>query len=66
MQTQTLCGERLPYVGLRTIIPSSLRQTILKKLHEGHPGIARMKSIACSHVWWPKIDQEIEKVTHEY
>ena len=24
-----------------------------------------MKSIACSHVWGPKIDQEIEKVTHE-
>ena len=51
--------------GLQTIIPPSLRQTILKKLHEGHPGIARMKSIACSHVWGPKIDQEIEKVTHE-
>ena len=24
-----------------------------------------MKSIARSHVWWPKIDQEIEKVTRE-
>ena len=51
--------------GLRTVIPPSLRQTILTELHEGHPGIARMKSIARSHVWWPKIDQEIEKVTRE-
>ena len=42
------------------------RQTILTELHEGHPGIARMKSIARSRVWWPKIDQEIEKVTREY
>ena len=25
-----------------------------------------MKLIARSHVWWPKIDQEIEKVTLEY
>ena len=41
------------------------RQTILTELHEGHPGIARMKLIARSHVWWPKIDQEIEKVTRE-
>ena len=49
--------------GLRTVIPPSLRQSILTELHEGHPGIARMKSIACSYVWWPKIDQEIEKVT---
>ena len=47
--------------GLRTVIPPSLRQTILTELHEGHPGIARMKSIARSHVWWPKIDQEIAK-----
>ena len=51
--------------GLRTVIPFSLRQTILTELHEGHPGIAHMKSIARSHVWWPKIDQEIEKVTRE-
>ena len=47
--------------GLRTVIPPSLRQTILTELHEGHPGIARMKSIARGHVWWRKIDQEIEK-----
>ena len=40
-------------------------QTILTELHEDHPGIARMKSIARSHVWWPEIDQEIERVTRE-
>ena len=51
--------------GLRTVIPPSLRQTILTELHEGHPGITRIKSIARSHVWWPEIDQEIEKVTRE-
>ena len=50
---------------MRTVITRSLGQTILTELHEGHPGIARMKSIARSHVWWPKIYQEIEKVTHE-
>ena len=41
------------------------RQTILTEFHDGHLGIARMKSIARSHVWWPKIDQEIEKATRE-
>ena len=47
--------------GLRTVIPPALRQPVLTELHEGHPGIARMKSIARSHVWWPKIDREITR-----
>ena len=50
--------------GLRTVITPSLRQTILTELHEWW--IARIKSIARSHVWWSKIDQEIEKVTREF
>ena len=25
-----------------------------------HPGASRMKSLACSYIWWPKIDSEIE------
>ena len=52
--------------GLRTVIPPILRsrQIILTELHEGHPGIARMKSIARSHLWLPS-DQENEKVTRE-
>ena len=33
---------------------------ILKLLHEGHPGIARMKALARSVVWWPGLDVELE------
>ena len=40
--------------GLRVIIPPNLREPILKELHWSHPGVARMKSMAQSHVWWPK------------
>ena len=32
--------------GIRVIIPTSLRQQLLKTLHEGHPGVVRMKAIA--------------------
>lgn len=32
------------------------------ELHEAHPGVSRMKSLACQHVWWPGLDVEIEKM----
>ena len=36
--------------GMRTVIPPTLRQPILEELHGAHPGIARMKTTARSHV----------------
>ncbi len=35
--------------GIRVIIPTSLRQKLLEALHEGHPGVVRMKAIARSY-----------------
>ena len=47
--------------GMRVIVPFMLRDRVLQELHRGHQGIARMKSLARSHVWWPKIDSELEE-----
>ncbi|XP_037560890.1 uncharacterized protein K02A2.6-like [Dermacentor silvarum] len=46
-------------LGSRVIIPSALQQEVLRLLHEGHPGMTKMKAIARSHVWWPSLDEDI-------
>ena len=45
--------------GSRVIIPTPGREAILSELHECHPGIVRMKAVALSFVWWPRINYKI-------
>ncbi|KAL5500663.1 hypothetical protein EMCRGX_G012257 [Ephydatia muelleri] len=46
--------------GSRVVVPPQGRQHVLEMLHEGHPGISRMKSLARGIVWWPKLDADQE------
>ena len=50
--------------GTRVIIPSRGRERVLELLHESHPGIVKMKSIARRVCWWPKLDSDIESYVH--
>ena len=51
--------------GLRIIIPPVYQHQALQELHQSHPDILRMKSLARLHVQWPNIENGIEKLVRE-
>ncbi|KAK6763960.1 hypothetical protein RB195_024335 [Necator americanus] len=49
------------YFGHRIVVPASLQEAVLKQLHEGHPGMTRMKMLARGYVYWTNINRDIEE-----
>ena len=47
--------------GTRIVVPSQGREAVLQELHEGHPGITKMKSLSIMYVWWPGINADVVK-----
>ena len=65
LQTELTVVKGCVLRGNRVVIPTIGRSQILKQIYETHPGICRMKNIARSYYWWPKIDKDIEAKVKE-
>lgn len=45
----------------RIVVPQKLQRQVLNLGHEGHPGARIMKGHLRANVWWPKMDQHVER-----
>ncbi|PAA60150.1 hypothetical protein BOX15_Mlig025062g1 [Macrostomum lignano] len=61
LQSEFSIEDGILYRGIRTIIPTVLRDQVLRTLHDGHLGAEKMKSIARQCVWWPSVDADIQQ-----
>lgn len=55
----------LIFLNERVIVPTRLRANILAQLHASHGGIEKTKKRARTIVYWPGIDESIEKMITE-
>lgn len=61
-RTELGCVNDILMRGTRIVIPSALRDRVLKLSHIGHPGIERTKQRLRGKVWWPQIDKDAERM----
>ena len=48
--------------GTRIVVPWSLQQEYLQRLHMGHLGISKCRARAKTTVFWPNIDRDIRQL----
>lgn len=49
----------------RIIIPPTLKETMLEKLHSSHQGVTKCRERARQSVWWPGLPKELEDRVHK-
>ena len=49
--------------GKQVMIPERMHGTILSQLHNGHQGVEKTRMLARESVYWPRINDDIDKMT---
>lgn len=57
------CG--VVFKGRQVLIPESMHNDILNRLHIGHMGVEKTRRLARNSVYWPKINEDIAKLVGE-
>ena len=58
-------SDKLLLYGTRIVVPASMRQVTLKKIHQGHQGIQRCRLRVSTSVWWPGVSRDMEHFISE-
>lgn len=53
-------------LGHKIVIPTKLQNKILSVLHNSHQSSVKTKSTARSYVWWPQMNNDIERLIKSY
>lgn len=54
-------NDEMLFKGVKIVIPKELRDSMLEMGHKGHLGATKMKSAMRRSIWWPGMDQAIER-----
>ena len=49
----------------RLVIPETLRQNVIRYLHDTHQSITKTLENSTSSVWWPGLSHDIEKMVQD-
>ena len=60
-----LSADGLLFVGERLVIPVTMKDVALQAIHEGHLGIEKCKQLRRSCVYWPAMNDDIEKLVKQ-
>lgn len=59
--TEFCLADEILLRNTKIVMPKELQERCMELAHEGHPGMSVMKRRLRSKVWWPKMDDDVEK-----